>query len=400
MTGTMSTIAVAAPSPASSRAIPPAVWLLAMTTFAITSSEFMVAGMLPMLARAFDVSIGSIGYLISLYALGMAVGGPLVTALLLHLKVPHRRGLIWLLALFLVGSLIAATALGYPAMAIGRVIQGVASAGYFGVALTICAELVAPDLRGRAASYVLAGLMLSPVAGVPTLALIAGAAGWQAAFWTIVAVTLVCIALIATGLPASPPDADIDLGRSAAALLSARLWAVYATSGLVIGATFAAFSYVAPIFTTVTGLSPRSIPLLLAGYGVANILGNIVIGRFADRFTILILASGLATLAAALAVLALCATVPAVAIAAFLVIGLVGVALNPAMVVRVMRAAHPGPLVNSLHTSVITAGLALGTWAGGAAIDRGYGLTAPLWVGVALAILGLLSLAPPSLRRA
>ena len=88
------------------------------------------------------------------------------------------------------------------------------------------------------------------------------------------------------------------------------------------------------------------------------------------------------------------------AIAAFLVIGLVGVALNPAMVARVMRAAHPGPLVNSLHTSVITAGLALGTWAGGAAIDRGYGLTAPLWVGVALAILGLLSLAPPSLRRA
>jgi predicted MFS family arabinose efflux permease len=133
---------------------------------------------------------------------------------------------------------------------------------------------------------------------------------------------------------------------------------------------------------------------------VANILGNIVIGRFADRFTILILASGLATLAAALAVLALCATLPTVAIAAFLVIGLVGVALNPAMVVRVMRAAHPGPLVNSLHTSVITAGLALGTWAGGAAIDRGYGLTAPLWVGVALAILGLLSLAPPSLRRA
>lgn len=399
MTTSLSDVDITAARPNEPRTIPPAVWLLAVTTFAITSSEFMVAGMLPMLARAFDVSIGSIGYLISLYAVGMAIGGPLVTALLLYLKVPHKRGLAWLLALFLGGSLIAATAQGYTAMAIGRIVQGVASAGYFGVALTICAELVAPDRRGRAASYVLAGLMLSPVAGVPTLALIAEAAGWQAAFWTIVAVTLVCIALITTALPASPPDAEIDLGRSVAALRSARLWAVYATSGLVIGATFAAFSYVAPIFTTVTGLSPRSIPLLLAGYGAANILGNIVIGRFADRFTITVLVSGLTTLAAALAVLALCAAVPVVAVAAFLVIGLVGVALNTAMVARVMRAAHPGPLVNSLHTSVITVGLALGTWAGGAAIDRGLGLTAPLWVGFVLALLGLLSLAPPSLRR-
>ena len=190
--------------PTEPRTIPPAVWLLVVTTFAITSSEFMVAGMLPTLARAFRISIGAIGFLISLYAVGMAVGGPLVTALLLPRKVRHKRGLALLLALFLGGSLIAATAQGYTAMALGRIIQGVASTGYFGVALTICAELVAPDRRGRASSYVPAGLMLSPVAGVPTLTLIAEAAGCQAAFWTIVAITLVCIGLIATGPPPRP----------------------------------------------------------------------------------------------------------------------------------------------------------------------------------------------------
>ncbi|WP_137898798.1 MFS transporter [Sphingomonas sp. 2SG] len=152
MTTSLSDVDSTATHPTEPRTIPPAAWLLAVTTFAIISSEFMVAGMLPTLARAFQVSIGAIGFLISLYAVGMAVGGPLVTALLLHRKVPHKRGLVWLLALFLGGSLIAATAQGYTAMALGGIIQGVASAGYFGVALTICAELVAPDRRGRASS--------------------------------------------------------------------------------------------------------------------------------------------------------------------------------------------------------------------------------------------------------
>ncbi|WP_354670383.1 MFS transporter [Paracoccus sp. TOH] len=147
------------------------------------------------------------------------------------------------------------------------------------------------------------------------------------------------------------------------------------------------------------GLSKTAIPLLLAAYGAANVAGNLVVGRFADRFTIPVLAIGLIALAIALAVFALFAAIPAISVSAFILIGLFGVAMNPAMVARVMRAAHPGPLVNAMHASVITAGLAFGTWAGGASIDVGYGLTAPLWVGFGLAVLGLVSLAPSSARR-
>ena len=168
---------------------------------------------------------------------------------------------------------------------------------------------------------------------------------------------------------------------------------------LVIGATFAAFSYVTAIFTEVTGLTPRLIPIVLAAYGVATVIGNLVVGRLADRSTIPVLAGGLAILVAALASFAAFATDAAISIGTFLVVGLTGVSLNPAMVARVMRVAHPGLLVNSLHTSVITAGLAFGTWLGGLAIDRGHGLAAPLWIGAGLAFLGLLSLAPRSARR-
>lgn len=379
--------------------IPASVFLLALTILAVTTSEFMVAGMMPSLAAAFQVSVGQIGYLISLFALGMAIGGPIATALLLHLCVPNKQGLLWLLGLFLAGSLLAALVEGYAMMATARIIQGAASAGCFGIAMTICAELVSPDLRGRAVSYVLAGLMLAPVLGVPVTTLIGGVAGWRASFWGIVILGTVCVVAVARGIPASRSDAPVDLKANAAALASGRLWMVYLTSGLIIGATFSAFSYFSPIFTEVAGLSPGAIPIVLAGYGVANVVGNLAIGRFADRFTIAVLVVGLTTLAIALAVFALFATRPGISIAAFLVIGLVGVSMNPAMVARVMRTAHPGPLVNSLHASVITAGLAFGTWAGGIAIDRGYGLTAPLWVGVILALLGLLSLAPERFRQ-
>lgn len=382
-----------------SASMPLAVYLLAAAVFATTTSEFMVAGIMPSLSEAFGVSVGEIGYLISLFALGMTIGGPLATALLLHLKVPNKPAFLWLLGLFVVGSVLTAVAPNYAMMALGRIVQGVSSGGCFGIGLTICANLVRPDLRGRAVSVVLAGLMLAPVVGVPATALIDQAFGWRASFWSIVVLTAISTVIIAVGVPSSKREDFADLRSSFAALRNGRLWAAYLTSGLIIGATFAAFSYFSPIFTEVVGLPITAIPMLLAIYGVANVVGNLVVGRFADRFTIPILVGGLAILALALAVFALFAAMPVISIAAFIVIGLFGITMNPAMAARVMRAANPGPMVNAIHSSVITGGLAVGTWAGGLGIDAGYGLTAPLWVGFGLAVLGLASLAPPKARR-
>lgn len=143
-----------------------------------------------------------------------------------------------------------------------------------------------------------------------------------------------------------------------------------------------------------TYFSASTIPWLLVIYGVANVLGNIIVGRLADRHTIMVLAGGLSILSLALLIFALFAQNAIASIGAFIAIGLTGVALNPAMVARVMRAASPGPLVNTMHSSVITAGLALGSWAGGYAINSGFGLRSPLWVGVFLALCGLLTLIP------
>lgn len=379
--------------------IPFVVWLLGFTIFALTTSEFMVAGMMPPLVKAFAATISEIGYLISLYAIGMAVGGPLLTALLLTLRLPNKPALLWLLIIYVAGSIVAASATSYGIMATARVITGVASSACFGVSLAICADLVVPDVRGRASSIVLGGLMLATVLGVPVATFIEQGFGWRAPFWCVAALSALCAAIVAVLVPAQREKRSVSIKAEFTSLLSLRLWAAYTTSGLIIGATFAAFSYFSPIFMEVTGFSPAVIPVLLVAYGAANIIGNIIVGHFADRYTIPILIGGLILLALALITFALFTGNPVISIAAFMVIGLVGVPMNPAMIARVMRAAHPGPLVNTVHTSIITTGLAFGAWAGGLGIEAGYGLTAPLWIGFFLAAAGLLSLAPAAARR-
>ncbi|MFF7709971.1 MFS transporter [Pseudomonas sp. NPDC007930] len=372
--------------------LPPTVYLLGLTIFSLVTAEFMVAGIMPALAEAFSVSLAQVGNLIAFYALGMALGGPPLTVLLLACKVGNKAALVGLLALYVGAGAVAALAESYPLLALARTLMGVASAACIGLCMTLCAGLVAPAARGRAASVVLAGLMLSPVAGVPLTTWAAEHFGWRAASWLVVLLASACTALGAWRLPATPPGSAAPLRQQLADLRNRSLWAAYATSGLIIGATFAAFSYCTPILIQVLGVAPGQVAALLALYGLGNLVGNAVVGRIADRHTLSAQAWGLLLLMLALAGIALAGEQRGLGLVCFIALGLTGVALNPAMVARVMKAAEPGALVNTLHSSVITAGLAFGSWAGGAAIDAGFGLRAPLWVGVAMAALGLLSL--------
>lgn len=319
-------------------------------------------------------------------------------ALLLALRAPHKPALLGLLAIYVAGSAVAALAPNYAVMAVARVVTGAASAACFGVSLAIAAELVSPETRGRAASVVLGGLMLAPVFGLPATTAIAQAFGWRASFWAVVAVSALCALVAAARIQASTRQAQVSLSDEWVALKQGRLWAAYATSGLIIGATFSAFSYATSIFTELTRLPSAAMPVVLAAYGMANVVGNYFVGRVADRHTIPTLLAGLVALAVALTAFSLFVTHTIGAVAAFLVIGLVGVPMNPAMVARVMSVAHPGSLVNTVHTSVITTGIAFGSWAGGLGIDCGYGLRMPLWTGVALAIAGLVTLLPRRAR--
>ncbi|VFR54292.1 putative MFS transporter [plant metagenome] len=380
--------------------MPLVVYILGLTIFSLTTSEFMVAGMMPSLTQAFGVSVTQIGYLISLYAIGMVVGGPLLTVGLLKLRVPNKKALLWLLGFYAIAQSVAASATSYDIMAVARVATGVAGSACFGVSLAICAEIVGVESRGQAASIVVGGLMLATVLGVPIATVIDQHWGWRASFWLVVALAVLCAVVITFLVPRAKAAATVSLGVELAEFKNRHLWAAYATSGLIIGATFAAFSYFAPILTAVTGFAASSIPWLLGIYGAANVVGNMVVGRYADKHTMPIMAWGLIVLGATLALFAVFAQSQVLSLAALIVIGLVGVPMNPAMIARVMKTAHPGALVNTVHTSVINIGLGLGAWIGGLGIAAGYGVRSPLWVGAGLALLGLLSLLPYLGRKA
>ncbi|WP_235040303.1 MFS transporter [Vreelandella profundi] len=379
--------------------MPLVVYILGLTIFSLTTSEFMVAGMMPSLAAAFDISLEQVGSLISMYAFGMVVGGPLLTAGLLKLRVPNKSALLWLLALYAAAQSIAASTDSYTIMTLARIVTGVAASACIGTSLSICAEVVAVEARGRAASIVLGGLMLAAALGVPIATLIDQNVGWRASFWLVVALTALCAVAISIRVPLSKSSAPIGLRRELAEFKNGHLWAAYATSAFIIGATFAAFSYFTPILTEVTGFSITAIPWLLGMYGVANIVGNAVVGRYADKHTYSVMVCGLLLLIAALVAFSLLAQSATASIMMVILIGLVGVTMNPAMVARVMRTARPGTLVNTVHASVINIGLGMGVWLGGLGISAGYGLLSPLWVGTLLAVLGLLSLLPYLARR-
>lgn len=315
--------------------IPPAVYAFSAGIFAMTTSEFMVAGLMPELSAAFAITTAQVGYLISIYSAGMVMGGPVLTMTLLRIR--PKTALVVMMLAFIVGQGLAAAAPSYAVLALGRFITGATSAACFAISLSTAATIAGPQARGRAASVVLAGLMLSTVLGVPISTILGQSFDWRASFWIVALLVAISTVLVATMAPRGLGPQGVDLRSELRALANGRLWAAYATSGLIIAATFAPFSYFAPIFIEVTGFNAALVPYLFGLYGVATVVGNIVIGRFADRYTMPILVAGLVVMTVTLALFGIFARQPIPTVALTIMLGLVGVTLNPAMVARVMR---------------------------------------------------------------
>lgn len=378
--------------------MPRAVYVLALGIFAMVTSEFVVAGLMPQMAAGLDATIPEIGYLITAFAAAMALGGPFLTIALLRVR--QKNALLLLFGLFLAGNVLAALAPDYRTMLVARVLTGIASQAFFGVSISLASRLTGPEVRGRAVAVALNGLMLGTLLGLPLSTVIGEHLGWRAAFWAITVLTVLAALATLAGVPSADGEAEASGGlrQELGAFRNHRLWLTLTTSTFVIGATFSAFSYLNPILTEITGFSTGTVPLLLIAYGAATVIGNTVVGRLADSRTLPVLVVGLALNLAFLAGFALLAQLTVPAVALMMGIGLVGVTMNPALVTRVQRTGNARPLVNTVHSSFITLGIIIATSVGGPAIDA-FGLRAPLWIGAGLAALGLLTLMPDALRR-
>ncbi|MGP8297114.1 MFS transporter [Streptomyces inhibens] len=377
--------------------MPRAVYLLAMGIFAMVTSEFVVAGLMPQMAAGLGVSIPQIGYLITAFAVAMAAGGPFLTVAMLKLR--QKTALMALFGIFLAGNVLAALAPDYGAMLAARIVTGVASQAFFGVAISLCVQLTRPEVRGRAIALAMNGLMLGTLLGLPLSTIVGERFGWRVAFWVISGITVLAALATLAGVPRlGRAEGGGSVREELVAFKNPRLWLVLSTSTLIIGATFSAFSYFHPILTEVTGFRADTVPLLLIGYGAATVIGNAVVGRLADRHTVAVQLVGLALNFLFLVGFAVFAHLAVPAVMLMTGIGLVGVTMNPAMAVRVQRTGNARPLVNTVHSSFITLGVIVGSSVGGLAINS-FGFRAPLWVGAALAVIGIGTLVPDLLRR-
>ncbi|MFN0296340.1 MFS transporter [Acinetobacter albensis] len=374
--------------------MPLAVYILGLAIFSIGTAELMVAGMTATLSHAFGISVGDVGHLISYYAFGVMLGGPVLTYFFLKYKVQYRKVLLILLALYVVIQGLSAFISSYAILVVIRLVTGVLCAGCLSLSLAISMAMVPNHDRPRAAAIVIGGFMISTVFGVPLATMIDQQWGWRITFGLVAVLVFICLIPLVRLLPKVTGGGQIKMEEEIKAFKNKAYWKACATSCLILGASFAAFSYFVPVLVDITGFSMQVVPFILMAFGFSNIVGNTITGRLAHHHSLKIMLIGLTVLSISLFAFAIFAEYKTVAILAIILIGLSGVPMNPAMMARIVSVAHPGPMVNAVHTSVINIGLGGGSYIGGLAITNGYGLRSGLWIGAVLAVLALVSILP------
>ncbi|MGW5615247.1 Cmx/CmrA family chloramphenicol efflux MFS transporter [Streptomyces sp. NPDC003877] len=364
--------------------MPFALVMLGLAVFAQGTSEFMLSGLVPDIARDLGVSVPAAGATASAFAAGMVVGAPLMAGL--ARRWPRRGALLAFLVVFLAVHVAGALTGSFEVLLVTRVVGALAGAGFLAVALVAAVGMVPPDAKGRATSMLLGGVTLACVAGVPAGAVLGEVWGWRAAFWAVALLSLPALVAVARSVPGGtaggPPPALRGELRS---LRSPRLVLTLLLGALVNGATFCTFTYLAPLVTEETGLGSGWVPGVLALFGAGSFLGVTLAGRFADRRPVPVLAGGGVAVCAGWCLLALGAGHPAPALALVLVQGALSFGVGSTLISRALYAAPEAPtLAGGFATAAFNVGAVLGPWAGGAAIDAGFGYRSPVWVSAGL----------------
>jgi predicted MFS family arabinose efflux permease len=375
--------------------MPLALWALTLSAFAIGTTEFVIVGLIPTIAASLKVSLPSAGLLVSLYALGVAIGAPVLTAL--TGRVPRKLLLLGLMALFTAGNLTAWMAPGYAALMAARVLTGLAHGVFFSIGSTIATGLVAKDKAASAIALMFSGLTVALVTGVPLGTFIGQHFGWQMTFLAVALLGVIAFAGIALLVPSNiAGSAPAGLLTQLAVLRKPRLLLVYAMTALGYGGSFIAFTYLAPILQEVAGFSAASVGLVMLVYGVSVAFGNIWGGKLADRKgPIPALQIMFALLAAVLLVLQFTAAHRIAVLVTVLAWGAVAFGNVPGLQVYVVRRAERDApravdVASSLNIAAFNVGIALGAWGGGIIVAR-LGLMATPWIG-ALVVVGALLL--------
>lgn len=375
--------------------MPLALLALTLAAFAIGTTEFVIVGLIPTIATDLGVALPSAGLLVSLYALGVAIGAPILTAI--TGRVPRKPLLVGLMALFTVGNLVAWLAPGYATLILARLLTGLAHGVFFSVGSIVATSLVPREKAASAIATMFSGMTVAFVTGIPLGTFIGQHFGWRTTFLAVAVFGLVAMIGAQSLVPRNIAHATpAPLRRQLRVLLQPRLLLVYAMTAVGYGGSLIAFTFLAPILEDISGFRPQMVSLVLLAYGVSVAIGNVWGGRLADRRgPVSALKVIFGALALVLLVLTFTASSPWLVVLTVLAWGAVAFGNVPALQVYVVRQAEQvapdaTDVAAGFNISAFNLGVAGGSWAGAQVVAH-LGLAHTPWI-AALVTLGALGL--------
>lgn len=369
--------------------MPLSLLILALSAFAIGTTEFVIMGLLPDVASDLGVSIPGAGWLVTGYALGVAIGAPFMA--LATARLPRKAALVALMGVFIIGNLLCALATDYNVLMFARVVTALCHGAFFGIGSVVAANLVPANRRASAVALMFTGLTLANVLGVPLGTALGQVYGWRSTFWAVTVIGVIALIGLIRFLPIKRDEEKLDMRAELAALKGAGIWLSLSMTVLFSASMFALFTYVAPLLGDVTGVSPRGVTWTLLLIGLGLTLGNILGGKLADRRLAATLMGVFAAMGVISTALSWTSTALIPAEITLFLWATAAFAAVPALQVNVVSFGRAAPnLVSTLNIGAFNLGNALGAWVGGTVIDQGLGLTRVPLAAAALAVLALI----------
>ncbi|MGQ8872728.1 MFS transporter [Paenibacillus sp. TSA_86.1] len=377
---------------ASAKRKPFPISLLCLTigAFAIGMTEFIIMGLLPNVATDLNVSIPQAGQLITGYALGVAVGAPILTVFT-H-KIPQKKLLVLLMCIFIVGNALSVIAPTYGLLISARILTAFAHGTFLGVGSIMATKLVTSDRRAAAVSVVLAGLTIANIIGVPFGTFIGQQLGWRSSFGAITILGVISLLGIIRFIPVIPQGTPANLGQQFRNLIRPQVLLVLLIGAMGCGSLFAVFTYITPMLVDISGFAEQSVTWILVLFGFGVTLGNMVGGRLADWKLMPSLIVNFGILAVLLAALTLTLHNPVLAVITIFFWGVAAFGIMPGLQLRIMNMTREAPLLATTSShSAFNLGNAAGAYLGGFAITHTGLISVPIYAAV-IAALGLLGL--------
>lgn len=363
---------------------------LAISAFAIGTTEFISVGLLPLIAKDLHISVTTAGLTVSLYALGVTFGAPILTAITSSMS--RKALLLWIMIIFIIGNSIAASATSIGVLLLARVISAFSHGVFMSIGSTIAAELVPENRRASAISIMFSGLTVATVTGVPFGTFIGQQFGWRMAFVIIIAVGVIAFIANSILVPSDLRKGTRSTFRDQYKLVTnGRLLLLFSITALGYGGTFVVFTYLSPILQRITGFKEGAIAVILLIYGIAIAIGNMVGGKLSNHNPIRALFYMFIFQTIVLFILFFTAPFKIAGLITIFLMGLLAFMNVPGLQVYVVMLAQrfvptAVDVASAINIAAFNAGIAIGSFLGGVITDS-IGLIHTAWIG-ALMVLG------------